>query len=84
MYSKIKAIPKEFTLPDNTEELDPDVACQLSNLVEIEEIAINQHVTVSGKVVEVEGAKQIQTKEGKTLTKQDTIVSDSTCSSLER
>lgn len=77
-YSDIKPIQKEFSLPADLKELDLDVVHTLTDLAEIETISVNQHVTVSGKVVQVEAATQIITKEGNSLTKQDCTISDPT------
>lgn len=76
-YSQVTFTPaKKFTLPDDPSNIDPDASKSLSELKEIDDMAVDQHITVVGKIIDTEDVSQIHTKQGKILNKQDCTWSD--------
>ena len=74
-WSKVVKSPKKF-------EIDPQVTAGMSsykdvNIGSIEDLAVNEHVGVIGKVVLVEPPTKVNGREGGTLTKQDFYLADS-------
>ena len=78
--SKVQSSPhKNFDLPENLEALDPD--CQPSvgiKLSEIDDIAVGQHVCITGKVTKLDTPVPIQNRFGKVIRKQESVIADVT------
>ena len=52
-YSKVKAISEAFHIPDDQKDIDSDASKLLPNLIDINSLAVNQHIAVSGKVTDI-------------------------------
>ena len=77
----VEASSKEFALPSNLKEVDSSTAVHVESLPEINNTPVNQHITIVGKVVGIESAVKLSSKnhlDG--LTKQECRIAD-TCGS---
>ena len=52
----VEASGKKFSLPSNLKEIDSSAPVYVKSVDDVEKTAINQHITVIGKVVAVESA----------------------------
>ena len=75
--SKVQNSPHKINLPDDVQALDPDSqSSPIVQLNDIDAIAAGEHITVSGKVIQLNEPFPVQNKAGKMLTIQESIFAD--------
>ena len=78
----VEASSKEFALPSNLKEIDSSTAVHVESLSEINNTPVNQPITIVGKVIGIESAVKLSSKNHPDgLTKQDCRIAD-TCGSF--
>ena len=75
--STVQSSPKKFKIDDSILDDASSSKVEVVTIEEVMNLAINQCVTVVGKVVRVDAAMEVNSKESKVLMKQDCILSDS-------